>query len=404
MADERYQKFLGIEPADDNPTYYELLALDPADLDAESLEKAYKTQIRKLQSIRTSKDAGFIEYLKETLRSARRILKDPQRRKEYDASLAANAEKDFREFVGPLLAMLSQAMIDTVLVPKAIGDGLSEERAREIIAELASEAGVTIAAEAEAEPEPEPEEESYDEEDDYEGGYEPRPAAPRPDPMRSADGASASDLREAAPVGTAEAPRRVVMPPWVMPESETDSLPWGRGGSRSWGQARKRMARKRSADLIDESWLDDESRAALGEAIRSYNHGARLAKVGSDVHRNLRAYFPPHNGKQQITPRINGVSYEKLFETERKTYQDALKAFREAVAKVANVQSSRAEEIRERGTMNLALVKGILDEMTRHKMALMGGLSQSEELRAWQAFVGSRRSPRLHKTVAELSS
>ncbi len=113
-------------------------------------------------------------------------------------------------------------------------------------------------------------------------------------------------------------------------------------------------------------------------------------------------YFPPANGKTAPTPKINGVSFEKMFDTQRRTYQDTLKAFRDALARVGDVQSTRADDMRQRGGKNVALVKGYLEEMNRHKMNLMGGLAKAETLRAWQNFLNSRRSPRLHKTIAEL--
>jgi curved DNA-binding protein CbpA len=409
VADPRYQKFLGIEPSSDKPTYYELLDVPAAELDEEKLEVAYKTQIRKLQQIRTSKDAGFIEFCKETLREARRVLKDPGRRQTYDATLAEGAEKDFKEFVLPLLALgqLSQVMIDTVLVPKGLGDGLTEDRCRQIISDLAAENGVTIEEGAPDQPD---DDDGYDD-DSYDDGYDdPAPAQGRRSGgevvLQAAPGwkdrGFVDDATAAATV-EAEAPPQAVeaAPPWILAEQDVDRQPWGRGGSRSWGQARVRQARRRTTDLIDDSWLDEDTKRVLVAALRVFNHGARLAKVGSDVHRNLRMYFPPNNGKTTPTPKISGVTYEKLFETERKTYQDTLKAFRDAANKIGDVESPRADEIRERGAKNMAMVKGILEDMNKLKMTLMGGLSQAEELRAWQAFVGGRRSPRLHRTIDE---
>ena len=411
MADERYLKYLQIEPAGETATYYELLDVDPTEADAEVLEKAYKTQIRKLQAIRTSKDIGWIDYHKETLRDARRSLKDAKRRKAYDESLAADSEQEFKDFVMPLLALgqLSVAMIDAVLIPKAKSDGLTEDRARAIIADLASEHNVTIASEDAAAPE-----DDYD--DDYDDGYDDGDypdagydspeggevvlqASPGWAPKASAAPPPEAQVREPEP---ARDQGPIVNPPWVMPEAASDPMPWGRGGSFSWGKAIKSKAES-TADLLDESWLDEESRKILDASIGVFNHGARLAKVGADVHRNLRTYFPPANGKTVATPKINGVSFEKLFETERKTYLDTLKAFREACAKVGDVKTGRADELRDRGAKNIALVNSYIAEMKQHKMGLMGGGSTQETLRAWQSFVNSRRSPRLHRTIQELA-
>jgi hypothetical protein len=412
VADERYLKYLDISPAGETATYYELLDLSPSALDEGAepfLETAYKTQIRKLQSIRTSKDVGWIDYHKETLRTARRILKDPAKRKKYDASLSEGAEQEFKDFVLPLLALgqLSTSMIEAVLLPKAKKDGLSEERARTIIEDLAAEHDVEIGDEADQQ------EESYDEEDEfYDDGYDDGYDEGRPDgevvlkaspgwkpPVAEAPVPMAAEAG-GAPVAAVSASD----PPWIMAEDESDAMPWGRGGSFSWGAARAESRRDRTADLVDESWLDEESRKTLEEAIALFNHGARLGKVGADVHRNMRQYFPPANGKSAATPKIRGVSFEKLFETERKTYLDTLKAFKDAQERIGDLQTARAEELRKRGGRNIGLVTSYLEEMKRHKMNLMGGLSTQETLRMWQGFVGTRRSPRVHKMMAELAS
>jgi hypothetical protein len=415
VADERYLKYLGISPVGETATYYELLDLTPSALDEggeEALEAAYKTQIRKLQAIRTSKDVGWIDYHKETLRTARRTLKDPAKRKKYDESLSAGAEQEFKDFVLPLLALgqLSTSMIEAVLLPKAKKDGLPEDRARAIIEGLAAENDVEIGAESD------PLEESYDEEDEYEDGYDDgyddSPGAPaaggevilKPSPgWKPPVAEEPSESFEKSAMG-APPPAAVTDPPWIMAEDESDAMPWGRGGSFSWGAAREESRRDRTADLVDESWLDEESRKALEEAITLFNHGARLAKVGADVHRNMRQYFPPANGKNVATPKIRGVSFEKLFETERKTYVDTLKAFRDSQERIGDLQTQRAEELRQRGGKNIGLVMGYIEEMKRHKMNLMGGLSTQETLRTWQGFVGSRRSPRFHKMMQELAS
>ena len=145
MPDERYQKLLGIEPADDVPTYYELLCIERTETDEGVLEKAYKTQIRKLQEIRTSKDKGFLEYLKEELRQARRTLADGEKRKAYDESLLAVTIESFKGFVMPLMALgnISRSVCDT-MVAKGVSDGLSESAALKVIEELAKAHNATL--------------------------------------------------------------------------------------------------------------------------------------------------------------------------------------------------------------------------------------------------------------------
>ena len=63
----------------------------------------------------------------------------------------------------------------------------------------------------------------------------------------------------------------------IMGEEESDAMPWGRGGSFSWGAARAESRRDRTADLVDESWLDEASRKTLEEAIALFNHSAKAA-------------------------------------------------------------------------------------------------------------------------------
>ena len=215
------------------------------------------------------------------------------------------------------------------------------------------------------------------------------------------------------------------------PEEEKDgkpSSPWsssGRsGGGPAWGKRQSggkpsaskpsgsRSASRASAPKATsggssrentqtqrDRWMDQDTRRQVGEALRQYNLGAKLAKVADDVHQQLKFYFPPANGRNSITYQRNGVSYEKVFDTEQKTYRDTLKKFEAAVDKVDGIEGSEAEELRSRATQNLSIIKGILDEMRQHKLRLLAGLSKAEELRVWQGFVTARRSSLLTQAI-----
>ena len=145
MADERYRKLLGIEPKGDVPTHYELLAIDPSTTDLAVIEEAYKSQMKKLQSNKNSKATAFLEYLKQELRTARLTLTNPERRKAYDESLGAEAVTDFKKFVEPLMALgvVPKNLFD-MMIAKGAAAGLTQDRAREIVHELARAANATI--------------------------------------------------------------------------------------------------------------------------------------------------------------------------------------------------------------------------------------------------------------------
>lgn len=460
MADERYSRILGIEPTDEIPTYYELLGLAKTETDPAAVEAAYKVQIRKAQEIRTSKDKGFLEFLKEELRTARRTLADPERRKAYDESLIADTVASFKAFVQPLMALgrISKSVLDT-MVAKGVGDGLTAEHALAIVQEVAAASGATVETE-EAPPAPAPAPAAaYEDEPDYEDfdpdavedvafsdeavhdeGPPAPTSAPREVVLRAPERPTRSEVEE-TPRRTMfrkndyysggasdfytptepEAPPAEETPsrsPWARrtggASEAASSSPWARGGSRSsspWeaGGGRRgsrrppppREAAPSAAQQQRERWQDQATSRQLEEALRMFNMGAKLAKVAGDVHEKLRFYFPPANGKSTRTYQINGVSYEKVFETEQKTLRDTLKKYEGALSRAGAADGPLAERLRSEASRNITLLKGYLDEMRRHKLRLLGGLSQAEEVRAWQEFVNSQRSSRLTQTIEE---
>lgn len=428
MADERYQKLLGIEPADEIPTYYELFEIELTETDESVIEGAYKTQIRKLQAIRTSKDKGFIEFLKEELRKARRILTNPQKRKEYDASLLEDSLENFKEFVQPLMALghITKSVYDT-MVAKGVSDGLAEDKAQEVIETMAKEHNATLDLSDEPEApvddaygddayaEEPSGDELFSDDDPYGDPYEaPRPSGevvleapadyepPERKPARASEFYGSAGTIEAevyTPTTTTETPA-AQQGPWFRANEES---PWGRRGPRRRRRPVPRaggsgMGAVAPAASVEHSEADKQE---LGEAVRIFNLGAKLAKIASDVHQKLKFYFPPANGKTTRTKQINGVSYEKVFDTEQKMYRDTLKKFETAHTRLGALQGGLADALRQRSTQNIALVKGYLDEIRQHKLRRLAGLSKDEELRTWQEFVGNRRSARITQMLAE---
>ncbi|MBL4850523.1 MAG: hypothetical protein JKY65_33820 [Planctomycetes bacterium] len=426
MADERYKKFLGIEPSEDVPNYYELLGIATEERDADVLEKAYKTQIRKLQQIRTSKDAGFIEFLKEEMRSARRILAKPEKRKEYDESLVEDALEGFKGFVGSLMVMghINKSLYDT-MVSRGVADGLAEAQAVRAIEALAKEHGATLEKTDPAgtpPPAPAGQEESYDgsyddlgydyvEEDegadyDYEdsgtydqgdGGEDPGYGDQAPDSPQRGEA-----VLQAPPRGERPPPPPVQAHAQVEPEFQDEEAlpdgPWYRGVGEQpppWGRRAgsefqiQRRVRKSGGSRAPRTKEFDA-------AVRFYNLGAALAKVASDVHEKLRLYFPPGKPPAKM---INGIPAMKVLDTEQSTYRECLKKFQGAMDRVGDSQDSDADLVRVRSTQSVTLVRGILDEIKQHKLRLMGGLPSQEETRAWQEFVGHSRPPRLTRVI-----
>ena len=464
MADERYRRLLGIEPAGEIPTHYELLCIDRSQTDDQVIEAAYKEQMKKLQQIRSSKDKGFIEFLKEELRTARLTLTNPDRRKAYDESLLVDAAQSFREWVKPMMALglVPRGVYDTML-GKGVKDGLSEESAARVITEVAAECGATLesadGAGAAAAREPESTHPAAAGDDD--GGYlgdddvdEPtfvddvdpgsEPMAPTAPPARVAPGAGRAahgGAGAAAPAAHAPdpGPSKVVRNRGFYDQGGGSSSPWARGGGRTapgaasprdggsaaesrhaerpgasssqraplsdrgaahGGAARAPGGRQPESSITQrQRWLHQNDQSAVSEAARMFNLGAKLAKVAGEVHHQLQFYFPPANGRTTITYQRGGVSYEKVFETEQKTYRDALQKFQSSLERLGDLSGPPADELRTQANQRITMIKGILDEIRQHKLRQLAGLSKAEELRMWQAFVGSPRSTRLGQTI-----
>ncbi len=149
------------------------------------------------------------------------------------------------------------------------------------------------------------------------------------------------------------------------------------------------------------SQRDEEQHRALVEAKKKHNQGAKLARIASDLHESLAQYFPPTNGKQTITYQINGVSFEKVFDMEHKTFRDSLSNFEASLQKTDGLGGDDVDELRARLGQNVNLVKTYLEELRQVKLKRLQPLTKSDELRMWQTFVSSKRSARLSQTIDE---
>jgi hypothetical protein len=75
--------------------------------------------------------------------------------------------------------------------------------------------------------------------------------------------------------------------------------------------------------------------------------------------------------------------------------------FEAALQKTEGLAGDDVTELRARLGQNVNLVKGYLDEIRQLKLKRLQPLTKADELRMWQAFVGSRRSTRLVQTIDE---
>lgn len=133
---------------------YQALGISPAVTDPALLDRAFETALAKLESVRapTSKGSNFVEFMKEELRRAHRTLRDPELRQAYCEALRPE-ERSFRQFVAPVLALgvVPRSLFDMLVVRGAV-HGLTVERAREVILEMAQEVNATVQTDGPATP------------------------------------------------------------------------------------------------------------------------------------------------------------------------------------------------------------------------------------------------------------
>ncbi|MCA8922630.1 MAG: hypothetical protein KDD82_12525 [Planctomycetes bacterium] len=408
-----------------------MLGIDREEQDSGTIEAAYKEKMRALQSIRSSKDKGFIEFLKEELRTARLTLTKDDRRKAYDESLVADSLQGFKDWVKPLLAMgfVPKSVYDLML-QTGVKEGLDEAQAAKLVKELAAEHGATLQLEESSSDLAALENSGYDDadEDDDLG-----PASDDGDPMFLDDLDPGTPATEPSPTSRRAPPPKPagnarggkIQRGFYQDQGGGErsgagsSSPWDRGGSAArdrsaWGRRRAgaesaatspaqsgNRTRKESTQRQRERWQNQGEQRQLSEAQRMFNLGAKLCRVADQVHEQLALYFPPQNGRNSITYQRNGVSYDKVFETEHKTYRDALKKFQAALER-AQALGPAGDELKRMSDGNAGLVKTILDEIRQLKLKRLAGMTKGEELRMWQGFISSPRPGRLTKTVSLL--
>ena len=99
MPENFYHTLLQVDADITNPDYYQLLGLDPDDISSEQIESQYKTKMKLLQNVRSTKYKDLIEFLKGEIKSARRTLDDAKRRRKYDLEIQAAAIGQMRELI-----------------------------------------------------------------------------------------------------------------------------------------------------------------------------------------------------------------------------------------------------------------------------------------------------------------
>jgi hypothetical protein len=91
-AFDPYHKWLGI-PRDQRPiTHYQLLSISPKETDAEVIEDAAIRQSTHVRTYQLGAHGALCEQLLNEIAQARRVLLNPEKRKEYDATLPKSAK------------------------------------------------------------------------------------------------------------------------------------------------------------------------------------------------------------------------------------------------------------------------------------------------------------------------
>lgn len=83
-----YHKWLGIPPDQRPPTYYQLLGVSPGEEDVEVIEEAAIRQAAHLRTYQIGPHATECTRVLTEIAEARRVLRDPAKRRTYDQSLA----------------------------------------------------------------------------------------------------------------------------------------------------------------------------------------------------------------------------------------------------------------------------------------------------------------------------
>jgi len=146
VDDNPYKELLGLDPALEHPTYYELLGLPPEHATPDSIDREFKARMTKLQHVKSPKHKGFIEFLKDELRKAKRTLADAARRKDYDAAQKKKRIETFTGIVEPLLALgnVPPDVLETLVTVVASKHGLAVDDARAVVEAIAKKVQVDL--------------------------------------------------------------------------------------------------------------------------------------------------------------------------------------------------------------------------------------------------------------------
>jgi hypothetical protein len=88
-----YHRWLGIAKEEQPPTYYRLLGINPSEEDPEVIEEAAIRQTTHVRTNQLGPHADHCTRLLNEIARARSTLLDPEKRRQYDATLAAKTER-----------------------------------------------------------------------------------------------------------------------------------------------------------------------------------------------------------------------------------------------------------------------------------------------------------------------
>lgn len=371
MAENRYYQLLGISEDIKYPNYYQLLGLDFRFKDVEEIQDAFKSQMKRLQHIKSSKHKGFIEFLKGELKDARRTLGDPQKRAQYDKDLVADRLEEFKRLIEPVLSSghLTFKTIET-LCKHGVRLGFTVNDATEFISRQATELGVKLVDPT------------------------PAPAAGTINVRLNAndEDVKAVLLARKRQEAAARGPQQ-------------GSKPRAESGER--GRGRSSGSRKRRGESGDPSrsnaptsrtlsrqqrWKAQEQKRVQARAIAEYNRAILASKAAMARHNELRSYFPPVNRSKRITEEINGKHYSQVFEEEIRSFKESKEQFELCCKLLEKVGDSRSKRTLEIAEAHVREIESYLHQGHELKRRLHGQPTQRDEMRLWMKFVRATRS------------
>ncbi len=89
-----YHKWLGIPKDQRPPTHYQLLGISPDEKDIDVIEEAAIRQTTYLRSYQSGEHGQECARILGEIAKAKKVLLDPKKRKEYDATLPKKSKKD----------------------------------------------------------------------------------------------------------------------------------------------------------------------------------------------------------------------------------------------------------------------------------------------------------------------